>query len=35
MLMLYIIGALFIFSILCPFIIPNKAISNNPNDFED
>ena len=35
MLMLYIIIALFILSLLCPFIIPNKAVSNNPNDFED
>lgn len=35
MIMLYIILALFVLSILCPFIIPNKAISNNVNDFED
>lgn len=35
MLMLYIIIALFILSLLCPFIIPNKAVSDNPNDFED
>jgi hypothetical protein len=35
MLMLSIILVLFVLSILCPFIIPNKAISSNENDFED
>ncbi len=35
MLMLYIIFALFILSVVCPFIIPNKAISDNPTDIAE
>ncbi|MBC7388864.1 MAG: hypothetical protein H7329_06625 [Opitutaceae bacterium] len=33
--MLIIILVLFVLSMICPFIIPNKSISTNPNDFEE
>ena len=33
MLMLEIIIVLFISAILCPFILPNKKVSNHKNDW--